>query len=350
MNNARMELLRKDMYALLDPDNSVSNELLNKSRELDKLILFAMKTEKYSKTILGDGFMREFGLIVDKIQLFDKIYDSMRIVDPVSKKVLEIVENIAKETDLVCYDFWKKNQICENCISIRAYNEDDTVFKIEHSDKNVYMITAVPINIGGKRIVAEFIKDVTGSLYLGAGKQDEDNLILTSFEHMNQAVVKDELTRLYNRRFINERLPSELFSASIKNQPLSLLFADIDHFKHINDKYGHIAGDQVLKEFAAVLSSHVRNNRDWIARYGGEEFLICLPDTDLQNAKAIAERMRTSVLEKEFVTDKGNVRVTCSIGVHSVCNETECFTVEGIIDLVDKKLYQAKNGGRNRVV
>lgn len=350
MNNARMELLRNNINMLLAFENKDSNEILNKSRELDKLILLAIKADNYSKTVLGDGLMKEFSSIVDKIQLFDKMYDSMRIVDPIGKKILEIVENEAYETNMVCHEFWQKGKVCDNCISIRAYNENDTVFKIEQNDQNVFMITAVPIDIKHKKVIVEFLKDVTSSLYLQAGEVCKNNSILTTIDHMNQAVVKDELTGLYNRRFINERLPSDLFNSTLKSEPLSLVFADIDYFKAVNDTYGHIAGDQVLKGFADELKKHVRSEKDWIARYGGEEFLICLPNTDIEEAKAISERIRISVMENEFDTSAGKVHITCSFGVNTVCNTTECLTIDGIIEIADKKLYQAKVSGRNKVV
>lgn len=294
--------------------------------------------------------MGEFDIVLNKLQLFEKIYHTMRVVNPVSKKVLEVKESEVSQMDLICYEFWQKGMICENCISMRAYNEDDTIFKIEHTGNSVFMVTAIPISVHGRKLVVELLKDSTNSLYLGEGKPGSEVRMLSTIEYMNQAAVKDELTNLYNRRYINEKLPADLLHSSIYDEPLSIIFADLDFFKAVNDRYGHRAGDQVLREFAGELKKHVRSGKDWIARFGGEEFMLCLPNTDIETAKAIAEGIRKSVMEKTFTAGNEQIHVTCSFGVHTVCDGNECLTVDGIIELADKKLYQAKSAGRNQVV
>lgn len=293
--------------------------------------------------------MQEIEVLLDKLQIFEKMYEAMRIVDPIGKRVLELRENKLCEEGIACYEFWKKQQLCDNCVSIRAFNEDDTVFKIEYKDDNVYMITAVPVTMGGKRLVVELLKNTSNNMVLGDGKHSGDIRVFTMIEYMNQVAVRDSLTDLYNRRYINERLPVNLLNASVKNEPLSIIFADLDFFKKINDTYGHSAGDLVLKDFAKELEHHIRKDRDWAARYGGEEFLICLPNTDLETARGVAERIRSSIEKKEFMVDGRPIHLTCSFGVHTVCNGSECMTVDGVIELVDRRLYKAKNLGRNRV-
>lgn len=294
--------------------------------------------------------MKEYGFITDKLSLFEKMYDSVRVVDPIRKVVFDFKDNEVIETKLVCHDFWKNNSQCDNCISIRAYRENDTVFKIEQNGEAIFMVTAIPVEINDQRMVVEFLKKANNNLYYGIGKNENSSMVFSSIDHMNQIVVRDFLTKLYNRRFINERLPNDLFNATVKNEPLSLIFADIDHFKKVNDNYGHSAGDQVLREFAEILSKHIRCDKDWVARYGGEEFLVCLPDTDLEAARAIAERIREAVMQKEFILNGKVIHITSSFGVHSVHDENECLTIDGLIDLADKKLYNAKLNGRNRVV
>lgn len=118
-------------------------------------------------------------------------------------------------------------------------------------------------------------------------------------EFMSQAAVRDSLTGLYNRRYIDERLPADLRNASLKDEPLSVVFADIDFFKDkVNDTYGHPAGDIVLKEFSREVERFVRRDRDWVARFGGEEFFICSPKADLETARKVAERMRAEITVK----------------------------------------------------
>lgn len=160
--------------------------------------------------------------------------------------------------------------------------------------------------------------------------------------------LSDPLTGLKNRRGFDMVLAAQLASARDAGVPLSLILADIDHFKSINDRYGHPAGDDVLKWFARVLSSSVKG-RDTVARYGGEEFAIVLPATPLGNASKVAAQIKTQ-LEAQFWQKPGApntmLRVTASFGV------AQLEAAEGTSALIaraDAKLYEAKQAGRNRV-
>ena len=160
--------------------------------------------------------------------------------------------------------------------------------------------------------------------------------------------LSDPLTGLKNRRGFDVVLASQLATARNAGQPLSLIIADIDHFKSINDRYGHPAGDDVLKWFARILSNNVKG-RDTVARYGGEEFAIVLPATPVDNAFKIASQIKAQ-LEAQFWQKPGApntmLRVTASFGV------AQLESAEGTSALVaraDAKLYEAKQGGRNRV-
>lgn len=160
--------------------------------------------------------------------------------------------------------------------------------------------------------------------------------------------LSDPLTGLKNRRGFDVVLAAQLAGARDGGRPLSLIIADIDHFKSINDRYGHPAGDDVLKWFAKVLSSNVKG-RDTVARYGGEEFAIVLPATPLENAAKIASQIKAQ-LDSQFWQKPGApntlLRVTASFGV------AELVSGEGTSALVaraDAKLYAAKQAGRNRV-
>lgn len=160
--------------------------------------------------------------------------------------------------------------------------------------------------------------------------------------------LSDPLTGLKNRRGFDMVLAAQLASARDAGLPLSLIIADIDHFKSINDRYGHPAGDDVLKWFARVLSSNVKG-RDTVARYGGEEFAIVMPATPLGNASKVAAQIKAQ-LEAQFWQKPGApntmLRVTASFGV------AQLEAAEGTSALIaraDAKLYEAKQAGRNRV-
>ena len=162
----------------------------------------------------------------------------------------------------------------------------------------------------------------------------------------------DDLTHLYNRRYFFIRFRQELERARRYQRPLSCLILDIDHFKVVNDTYGHLAGDQVLQEIAHILQTQCRQS-DLIGRYGGEEMIILLPETDTPGALAIAERIRETIQHHETVNGQGQpIRVTVSIGVANVRGE-ELATItdaDRIIQDADDALLQAKKAGRNRTV
>lgn len=160
----------------------------------------------------------------------------------------------------------------------------------------------------------------------------------------------DYLTGLLNRRAFMERLQGEISRAARHGNDLGIIIADIDHFKNVNDTYGHQAGDRVLQEVARSLLVSCRAY-DFVGRYGGEEFIACLPGANLQDTMAIAERMRIGLEEQHFFLPDQNVeiKVTASFGITSIEAGNEC-SEDQLIKSADDALYNAKNSGRNRVV
>jgi len=162
--------------------------------------------------------------------------------------------------------------------------------------------------------------------------------------------IKDDLTCLYNRRFLNECLPMEIHKSFLQNKPISIIYADIDHFKKVNDAYGHRAGDVVLCKFALIIEEHLDANKDWAVRIGGDEFVICLPGTNYKKSKIIAEGIKASLQKNAFVFPNDSlVCVTASFGVHTVKDRLEHTTVDSILHKADTKMYKAKKK-RNTVV
>ncbi len=157
---------------------------------------------------------------------------------------------------------------------------------------------------------------------------------------------RDGLTGLYNRMYLEENLADELNRLKRYSRAFSLCMIDIDHFKNINDTYGHLCGDQVLKSLSREMQKHGRSV-DVIARYGGEEFCFLLPETSFDDAVIVAERLRQAVSEKTFLYDGKEIKVTLSLGVTEA---KASFSLEEIIKKADDALYEAKNTGRNKVV
>ena len=160
--------------------------------------------------------------------------------------------------------------------------------------------------------------------------------------------ILDRMTRLYIHHYFQERLFEEVKRSARNNTPLSLIMMDIDHFKNVNDTYGHQQGDIVLKETAALLKGMLRSI-DIPARYGGEEFAVILPETDLSGAITIAVRMRKKVEDHRFPGREEPLKVTLSIGVAQY-DPFRDRDKSDFISRADASLYKAKNNGRNRVV
>lgn len=160
---------------------------------------------------------------------------------------------------------------------------------------------------------------------------------------------RDPLTGLYNRRYFDQTLHCELTTARHTGRGISLLVCDIDQFKAYNDNYGHQQGDMCLQQVAACLKQNLSRNIDWIARYGGEEFAVVLPDTDLNGAVHVAERLIKAVKNLGIVHEYSSVNkvVTLSIGAASSLNADNA---RKLFELADQNLYRAKQQGRNRVV
>ena len=158
--------------------------------------------------------------------------------------------------------------------------------------------------------------------------------------------ITDGLTQLRISRYFHQRLEEEIVRAAKFNHPLSLIMSDIDHFKDVNDRYGHQEGDIILIETAKILRFGVREV-DIAARYGGEEFAVILPETGVEEAAAIAEALRKKIEEHEFPSKEGKLKVTLSLGVASF--PKNAATKEDLIGAADKALYKAKESGRNRV-
>jgi len=171
-------------------------------------------------------------------------------------------------------------------------------------------------------------------------------------EEVRLLSITDPLTKCYNRGYLTDSLPIEIKRAKRYDRHLSIILCDIDHFKKVNDTYGHQAGDQVLKEFVHYISKSLRQEVDWVARYGGEEFIIVLPETDINAASAVAERLRR-VVSKERITlpDGKEIHITASFGVSGFSPETADTTIssEDLINDADRCLYRAKGEGRNKV-
>lgn len=177
-----------------------------------------------------------------------------------------------------------------------------------------------------------------------------NTMLIAKLQEANAELEKvsrtDPLTGLSNRRDVNEKIESEIIRADRSKKSFSLLLGDIDHFKTINDTFGHDAGDYILVEVAKLMTQATRR-QDVVARWGGEEFLILLPETSLEGSIKVAEDIRKKIEEKELIYDQKKIAITMSFG--SCVSEPE-MTLNTLVKKADECLYKAKETGRNKVV
>ena len=177
-------------------------------------------------------------------------------------------------------------------------------------------------------------------------------LLSESNEQLEQLSNLDSLTGLANRRCFDENLEKELKRATRDKTPLSLILLDVDYFKEFNDTYGHLVGDECLKQISNVLRKTVERSHDLAARYGGEEFAMILPSTGLKGGLIIAQRLREMTENLDLTSPKASIlqSVTISLGLVSIPHGKKDITPKILIDQADKALYEAKRLGKNRVV
>lgn len=298
----------------------------------------------------GSGRLDTYGIedITNCLSKIHKLFDIVRIIDPVEKKVIHYNDMNNGSNISNCYDFWRAGTSCCNCVSIRAMKEKDTFMKLEYKDGRVFMSMASPVQLEADEYIIEMIKDITETGFITElaciNLKETRNII----SQLNEKAITDELTGIYNRRYINEKLPADLYEAVHNKQTVSMMMVDIDCFKRINDTYGHKAGDTVLIELCKIMKSQIRENDDWIARYGGEEFLILLKNTNKEIAYKVSEKIRKA-LENQFIKYNDHmIQVTASIGTYTV--EPGAKSCSEVLSIIDKNLYAAKSKGRNRTV
>jgi two-component system cell cycle response regulator len=178
-------------------------------------------------------------------------------------------------------------------------------------------------------------------------KQLNDSL-RNANKQLEELSVTDELTRLFNRRYLNRKLEEEFRRAVRYKRPLSCLMFDADHFKSVNDTYGHGFGDIVLRDIAQIILDTARLV-DICGRFGGEEFLAILPDTNIDDARIVGERIRKKVEDFEFKDEHHSIHKTISVGIASLPNDSVKDEFQ-LLEWSDKALYEAKMSGRNKVV
>lgn len=223
-------------------------------------------------------------------------------------------------------------------VAIEKTKEDEEcyakMFDIKKGEERVFLVKAVELDLAEQQALITLF-DITESYAKRA-------LLELQTKELEKMATTDSLTGVYNRNKLKEVAIYEFKKIKRERYPLSLIIFDIDHFKQVNDRYGHNVGDYVLKTIASLVQSLIRSS-DTFARWGGEEFIILAPNTALENALYLAEKLRAAIEKYNFDFVE---KVTCSFGVAEFANNVD---FEGLVERADKALYAAKRSGRNRV-
>ncbi len=241
-----------------------------------------------------------------------RIFDNVRLIDPIAQKVISFdsSENIVYD-DMYCYEVWSKEGKCDNCICTKTYNENSRKTKFEFNENNIFYIVTKPVKVktnshGVITAIIQISSEVSNEILFEAfGKNDFVKKIIET----NKKIYEDSLTKVYNRRYFDERL----FFQENRNSPkMAFIMLDLKDFKNINDSYGHIAGDNVLKKVAVTLKKNVRDY-DSIVRLGGDEFLIILQNCDEVTALKKIEKLK-SALNSIFYNEKEGLFIEGDFG------------------------------------
>lgn len=230
-----------------------------------------------------------------------------------------------------------KGVVCDHQCTLRRPNGEM---------RHLHSICAPILENGRVAYIVEVIRDVTERVNTEHELEEKTAELMSANKALSLIAITDSLTQVFNRRRFDEILVRELKRYTRrKYSSVSLMMIDIDHFKKLNDEYGHLAGDAVLREVAALLKNAMRET-DTVARYGGEEFVIVLPDTTLEGAAIKAEMLRRKVQDKSFTAIDEAVHITISIGVSTYLSGSP----DDLVHAADLAMYQAKHAGRNAVV
>jgi diguanylate cyclase (GGDEF)-like protein len=258
-------------------------------------------------------------------------------------------EKIQDIKSIICGDYGVAEEDLETAI--------DSV-----ADKSIEFLSFFEIDASNMKPFSEILQDANeelGKLNLSyeqltvdlkQAKEKAENYaqeLQKANEELRKMALKDGLTGLYNHRYFQDLMDHELSRARRYKKPFSLIMLDLDHFKKINDHYGHPVGDVVLKGVSEAIQNSIRDC-DFAARYGGDEFAVVLPETELKGAAMAAERMRKAVEDLEIATNGIDIDVSISIGVTCYHTLADKKDKSEIISEADKALYKSKKKGRNK--
>ncbi|WP_200764053.1 GGDEF domain-containing protein [Nitrosophilus alvini] len=345
-------------YALFGGQNPKSF-LVNKQTDIMNLLKAIEGSIKNSISIFEETDIEDF---LDRYVHSAENILQITVIDQNGTVVVSSnKELIGKRLSPVAF---KNGQIAElNGRPVYRMLANEGILGGDENKKLMLLIDAAPYKKNEKRLlqtalitsaVALFIAlFIARAIYRSAIEQSREEkerlerLVKERTKEIELLSKTDSLTGLWNRRYLEEMLEMEFKRARRYGHNISILIVDLDHFKHINDTYGHMAGDEVLRQVSERIHKSIRET-DFVGRYGGEEIVVILPETDIKTAKIIADKIRHSIADKPVLFEEYTIKITASIGISNL--QTEHKDYHEVFSEADEALYRAKKEGRNRVV
>lgn len=268
-------------------------------------------------------------------------YDFYRLVDTETNQVYDYRDGGLVLHEELCYCIWNRTDPCVNCSSNVARSDHRSILKLEYMENVVYLISSLPVELCGRSLILELIKDVTDCLVVNDAMHKENGYIADIVQELNRIAMQDPYTALYNKNFAEQKLAKTVGRAKDGRCLLAAMVVDVDRFKYVNDTYGHTVGDAVLLQTAKYLKALERENRIWASRIGGDEFMVIFQDIPFDEVCAMARDFQSKIAACTFSKDNTCFRVTVSIGLGEFDPEADPDWV-AFVDRVDRAMYADK--------
>lgn len=266
--------------------------------------------------------------VEEETKVLEKIFDVVRILDGEFLSKMQENPYVGVQLGMCkCYEFWKKNKPCENCISVKAYTEKRQKTKLEFLDTDIYLVISRYMEIDDEPCVMELVRYLADDTLIDTDGRDK---LVGKLKGYQDKLYRDPLTEIYNRRYFEDEIRD-------MQNPVGVAMIDLDDFKLYNDIYGHDMGDRVLRTVADAINHCIRKT-DKLVRYGGDEFLLILPNMVRGTLRGKLLQIQEAI-QNAKIPECSRLRLTASIG--GVLSENE--TIDEAIARADHLMYKAKD-------